>query len=77
MPKSATPFKYATGDFIYLRFHGPEPRYRGNYNHEFLKRYAEYINTWINDNKIVYAYFNNTAGAAVENLQTLNKYVRS
>ena len=76
MPKSGTLFKYATGDFIYLRFHGPEPRYRGNYTDEFLKRYAGYINTWINDHKTVYAYFNNTAGAAVENLQTLNKYVQ-
>ena len=76
IPKSATPLNQVRGDFIYLRFHGPEPRYRGDYSDEFLQKYAEYINKWINEKKTVYAYFNNTAGAAVKNLQTLNKYVR-
>jgi uncharacterized protein YecE (DUF72 family) len=75
IPKSATPFSYIRGDFVYLRFHGPEPRYRGDYSNEFLKRYAEYIKEWIKEKKSVYAYFNNTVGAAVENLQTVNKYV--
>jgi uncharacterized protein YecE (DUF72 family) len=75
IPKSATPLNDVKGDFIYLRFHGPEPRYRGDYSDEFLKRYAGYINTWLSEKKTVYAYFNNTVGAAVENLQTLNKYV--
>lgn len=75
--KSATPLSFVKGDFIYLRFHGPEPRYRGDYSDEFLKQYAGYINTWISEKKTVYAYFNNTVGAAVENLQTLNKYVQS
>ena len=41
--KSATPLSFARGDFIYLRFHGPEPRYRGDYTDRFLRRYAEYI----------------------------------
>lgn len=76
MPKSATPLNQVRGDFIYLRFHGPEPRYRGDYSDEFLQEYAGYINTWISEKKTVYAYFNNTVGAAVENLQTLNKYVQ-
>jgi uncharacterized protein YecE (DUF72 family) len=76
IPKSATPLSYVRGDFIYLRFHGPEPRYRGNYSNEFLKQYAGYIKAWISEKKTVYAYFNNTVGAAVENLQTLNKYVQ-
>lgn len=75
MPKSATPLTSIRGDFIYLRFHGPDPRYRGDYDDEFLKQYAEYVNKWISEKKTVYAYFNNTAGSAVENLQTLHKYV--
>jgi uncharacterized protein YecE (DUF72 family) len=75
MPKSATPLDYVKGDFVYLRFHGPEPRYRGDYSDDFLKQYAGYINNWINEKKTVYAYFNNTVGAAVENLVTLNKFV--
>lgn len=75
IPKSGTPLNAVRGDLIYLRFHGPEPRYRGDYNDEFLKRYAGYISHWISEKKTVYAYFNNTVGTAVENLQTLNKYV--
>lgn len=75
IPKSATPLKHVRGELIYLRFHGPEPRYRGDYSDEFLKQYAQYISRWIDEKKTVYAYFNNTVGAAVENLQTLNKYV--
>lgn len=76
IPKSATPLTLVRGDFIYLRFHGPEPRYRGDYSHEFLKNYAGYIKTWLSEKKTVYAYFNNTVGAAVENLQALNKLVQ-
>ena len=76
MPKSATPFRFVRGDFVYLRFHGPEPRYRGDYSNEFLKRYAQHIKDWLSEKKTVYAYFNNTVGAAVENLQTLNEYVQ-
>jgi uncharacterized protein YecE (DUF72 family) len=75
IPKSATPLDAATGDFIYLRFHGPEPRYRGDYSDEFLQKYAGHINNWISEKKTVYAYFNNTVGAAVENLQSLNSFV--
>ena len=64
------------GKFIYLRFHGPEPRYRGDYSDDVLKQYASYIKGWLNEKKTVYAYFNNTAGAAFKNLQTLNGYVK-
>ena len=76
IPKSATPLSDVRGDFIYLRFHGPEPRYRGDYSDEFLKRYAGYVNKWLSEKKTVYAYFNNTVGAAFENLQAFNKYVQ-
>jgi uncharacterized protein YecE (DUF72 family) len=74
---SATPLNEATGNFIYLRFHGPEPRYRGSYSNEFLQQYAGYIKRWIKEGKTVYTYFNNTVGDAVGNLITLNRYVRS
>jgi uncharacterized protein YecE (DUF72 family) len=76
IPKSATPLNHVKGDFVYLRFHGPEPRYRGSYRDEFLQRYAEYIKTWLSEKKTVYTYFNNTVGAAFENLQALNSYVQ-
>ena len=75
IPQSATPLHGITSNFIYLRFHGPEPRYGGDYADEVLKRYAEYIKTWMSEKKMVFTYFNNTLGAAVKNLQTLNSYV--
>ncbi len=75
--KSATPLINSKTNFIYLRFHGPEPRYRGDYPEPFLKQYGGYIKEGINDKKIVYTYFNNTVGAAVKNLQTLNSYMHA
>jgi uncharacterized protein YecE (DUF72 family) len=74
---SATPLNDIIGNIIYLRFHGPEPRYRGDDADQFLKKYAEYIKAWIIEKKTVFAYFNNTMGAAIKNLQTLNNYVQS
>ena len=74
---SATPLNAITGNFIYLRFHGPEPRYRGSYTNQFLQQYAGYIDQWRKEGKTVYAYFNNTVGDAVGNLITLNGFVQS
>jgi uncharacterized protein YecE (DUF72 family) len=76
IPSSATPLHTKNDSVIYLRFHGPEPRYRGSYGNKLLLQYAVQIREWIENGKVVYAYFNNTVGDAVGNLQTLNKYVR-
>lgn len=75
IPKSATPLINIKSDVVYVRFHGPEPRYRGSYNDAFLKKYAQNIHNWLLEKKTVYVYFNNTAGAAFENLQTLNRLI--
>ena len=75
MAASATPLNAYIGNFMYVRFHGPEPRYRGTYSNEFLQQYAGYIAQWIKGGKTVYAYFNNTVGNAVGNLLTLNSYL--
>ncbi len=76
IPKSATPLEFIRGNFVYLRFHGPDSGYRGDYSDTFLKQTAEKVNIWLKENKTVYAYFNNTAGAAFNNLQTFNNYVQ-
>ena len=76
IPKSATPLDDVSGDVVYLRFHGPEPRYRGSYGDDVLKRYAGFIYKWLREKKTVYAYFNNTLGPAFENMQRLNQYVQ-
>lgn len=76
MSPSATPYKFAGGGMTYFRFHGPEPGYRGSYPFESLQKYAALIRERLRQNQSVFAYFNNTIGAAFENLQTLNAYVR-
>lgn len=75
MATSAAPFREPEQDFVYLRFHGPEKGYRGSYEDEFLDEYAEYINSWLDEGKDVFAYFNNTMGDAVNNLRSLNDRV--
>jgi uncharacterized protein YecE (DUF72 family) len=71
IPRSATPLNSVSSDVIYARFHGPTGNYRGSYTDAFLQEYAEYIHEWLSDGKTVYAYFNNTAGDAFNNLRTL------
>jgi uncharacterized protein YecE (DUF72 family) len=73
---SATPIETTDSPFIYLRFHGPEPGYRGSYTDAHLSEYAEYIKEWQSEGKTVYTYFNNTLGSAIHNLMSLNGFVK-
>ena len=75
LPASAAPLMDTEADFIYLRFHGPNGGYRGSYPDDTLQDHAERINDWLSEGKTVYTYFNNTMGAAVHNLATLNGMV--
>ncbi|KQM78500.1 hypothetical protein ASE74_13430 [Pedobacter sp. Leaf216] len=68
-------FDALQSDFRYVRFHGPGGNYRGSYQDDLLWEYAGYINEWIAENKTVYVYFNNTMGNAIDNLNTLNRFV--
>jgi uncharacterized protein YecE (DUF72 family) len=77
LPASSAPQEPLDLDFVYLRFHGPNGGYRGSYTDHFLAEYAQYIRQWLAEGKRVYAYFNNTMGAAVHNLATLNQLVRA
>jgi uncharacterized protein YecE (DUF72 family) len=77
LPASATPLSAPLNNIVYLRFHGTERGYRGNYNNEILLAYAKHINKWIEEGKCVYCYFNNTLGNAFDNLKTLNQLVIS
>ncbi|MFC0513484.1 DUF72 domain-containing protein [Mucilaginibacter angelicae] len=73
MPKSATPMEITPDELVYLRFHGPSGNYKGSYSESFLSEYASYINEWQEEGKSVFVYFNNTAGAALENLHLLKR----
>lgn len=70
-----SPWVIGSANFIYLRFHGPGGDYKGSYETDFLREYAEYINAWLAAGKTVYVYFNNTAGDAFNNLRTLNTMI--
>ncbi|MEO5906514.1 MAG: DUF72 domain-containing protein, partial [Saprospiraceae bacterium] len=75
LPKSATPMEDLQTDIVYMRFHGPTGNYRGSYSDDVLSEYALYIKDWIEEGKIVYVYFNNTAGDAFMNLDVMNGMV--
>ena len=62
-------------DLVYIRFHGTEKNYRGSYTDESLKSYAEKIKQYVDSDKDVFAYFNNTLGPAAGNLMMLNSLV--
>jgi|KBSMisStandDraft_5_1062788.scaffolds.fasta_scaffold15030_6 uncharacterized protein YecE (DUF72 family) len=76
MPASAPEKINPRATFIYLRFHGINGDYRGDYPLHFLKEKSREIRQWMDEGKDVYTYFNNTAGSAVENLRTLNRLVK-
>lgn len=77
MPQAVTPKIDIVESFVYLRFHGPEGTYRGSYDNAVLDSQSKRIAGWVKDGKVVYAYFNNTMGNAIGNLETLNKMVRA
>ncbi len=75
LPASITPLTAPLTSVIYLRFHGTEKNYRGSYDNNFLSDYAQRIKKWMQEGRCVYCYFNNTLGAAFNNLQALNGFV--
>jgi uncharacterized protein YecE (DUF72 family) len=77
LPASASPQEPLDTPFVYVRFHGSNGGYRGSYEEAFLQEYALTIREWAETGKSVYVYFNNTMGAAVKNLQTLNSFYKN
>jgi uncharacterized protein YecE (DUF72 family) len=75
-PSSATPEMFITGNCVYMRFHGPDGKYKGSYTDEALLATSRQIKMYIAEGKQVYVYFNNTMGDAAHNLQTLNGLVK-
>jgi uncharacterized protein YecE (DUF72 family) len=75
MPASIIGTPTELAPFIYVRFHGIKGDYKGSYTHDHLLEYAGKIRAWLQQGKDVYAYFNNTIGDAVANLETLNALV--
>lgn len=58
--------KRITADLVYVRLHGPNGPYRGQYDTPTLAGWAETFSTWSSQGKDVYCYFDNDeAGYAV------------
>lgn len=57
-----------TADYVYLRFHGGEALCGSNYSEEELRDWAQKARSWLDEDRDIYAYFNNDAyGFAVSN----------
>jgi uncharacterized protein YecE (DUF72 family) len=68
--------KPVTADFVYLRRHGPSELYSSDYTDEMLRADAERVCQWLNQEKDVFAYFNNDVGGfAIKNALRLRDLV--
>ena len=67
--------KIVTADFVYIRLHGPDGPYRGQYSAQELAGWAGALSTWKRQGKEIYLYFDNDeAGYAPQDaikLQTM------
>lgn len=65
-----------TSDIIYIRFHGIDGRYSGNYQESILKEWAAWIKEQTREARAVFAYFNNDAhGYAIKNAKQLSEQI--
>ncbi len=77
MSGAATPPIDMECDIVYMRFHGIEGDYRGDYTDQFLSGQAGWIRSRLDEGKQVYVYFNNTIGSAIQNAMTLDLLIRN
>lgn len=65
-----------TSDIVYIRFHGFDALYGGDYKDEILQDWANWIKECTKTGKTVFAFFNNDIGGyAVKNCLTLKKMI--
>ncbi len=66
--------KEITADFIYIRLHGPDGKYQGNYSTKALSSWAGFIKEWNKKGKDIYCYFDNDQkGYAAKNALELKE----
>jgi len=66
--------KEVTADFVYVRRHGPDGPYRGDYDTRVLAEWAETLASWAGAGLDVYCYLDNDeAGHAVRNALQLRE----
>jgi uncharacterized protein YecE (DUF72 family) len=63
-----------TGDFIYVRLHGPDGAYQGKYDNRTLTSWAEILSSWTDKGKEIFCYFDNDEnGYAAQNALELQE----
>ena len=63
-----------TADFVYIRLHGPDGPYQGDYDDKTLRSWAKKCVKWSVEGRDVYCYFDNDQkGYAVKNALKLKK----
>jgi uncharacterized protein YecE (DUF72 family) len=68
------PPRIVTGGVVYVRFHGTEGRYAGNYPDHLLQDWADWLKSQAAGVRAIYAYFNNDiSGHALNNARTLKQ----
>jgi len=66
--------KEVTADFVYVRLHGPEGAYQGQYDAKTLSGWAGAFSTWQAQGKEIFCYFDNDqAGYAVQDALKLQE----
>lgn len=69
--------KQVTGDFVYLRLHGPEGAYEGQYDQSVLSNWAEAFLAWAAQGKEIFCYFDNDqAGYAAQDGLRLKRLIQ-
>jgi uncharacterized protein YecE (DUF72 family) len=65
-----------TANFVYLRLHGPEGPYQGQYQTRILAGWSQAISGWLKQGKEVFCYFDNDeAGYAAQDAWRLQQLV--
>jgi uncharacterized protein YecE (DUF72 family) len=68
------PPRLVTGRIAYVRFHGTNGRYAGNYPDRMLQDWADWLKAQVPNVRAIYAYFNNdVSGHALNNARTLGQ----
>jgi uncharacterized protein YecE (DUF72 family) len=68
--------KEITSDFVYVRLHGPNGPYRGEYDPGTLAGWADDFSSWAGEGKEIYCYFDNDeAGYAAADARRLQEMV--
>jgi uncharacterized protein YecE (DUF72 family) len=64
--------RITTADLVYIRLHGPGKAYQDPYDEDTLKGWRDRISSWLEEDKQVYCYFDNTyRGHAWKNAKKL------